>query len=299
MSLVHHCQRPDLGLVRVTGADARAFLHAQTTQEINELASSETRLAAWLSAKGRVRALFDVVPCLDGFWLITEADNVVWLSEQLKFFVLRAAVELAVDTDSAVYSVGGDIGEWLTSQGIDLEPNAVIEHSGAHWLKAGLSSVTLIGKPESLTTLLTGLPSKAIDTAVLAAIAMGIPAITATGRERYIAQMLNLDLIGAISFSKGCYPGQEIVARTHNLGEVKRRLKRFRIGPGTRPGPKDAIVDASASAEAQAVGEINRVAATDGGYELLAVVPLDAPATQLRLEQDGREWVSLPLPYEA
>ena len=113
MSRVNYCQRRDLGLIRVTGADARAFLHAQTTQEINDLASSETRLAAWLSAKGRVRALFDVVPCNDGFWLLTEADNVGWLAEQLRFFVLRSAVELEIITDSTVYSCCGDIDDWL------------------------------------------------------------------------------------------------------------------------------------------------------------------------------------------
>ena len=125
----YYCERPDLGLIRVTGSDARTFLHAQTTQEINDLASSETRLAAWLSAKGRVRALFDVVPCNRGFWLITQTDNVNSLAQQLGLFVLRSAVELAVATDSVVYSCCGNIDRWLAGMGLDLQTGAVIDHS--------------------------------------------------------------------------------------------------------------------------------------------------------------------------
>jgi folate-binding protein YgfZ len=293
MSRVNYCLRQDLGIVRVTGADARAFLHAQTTQEINDLAPFQTRLAAWLSPKGRVRALIDVVPCGDGFWLITEADNVSWLAEQLSFFVLRSAVELAV-ADSAIYTICGDIGEWLSGAGAHLHPSAVIEHNDAHWLSAGPSSVTVVGKPTSLAAILAGLPSAEIDTAVLTQIALGRPSVTAALRERYIPQMLNLDSLGAISFTKGCYPGQEIVARTQNLGEVKRRLRRFRVGSGERPEPGDAIVDA----ETKAVGEINCVAATDEAYELLAVVQLDAAEGVLLLASDGRKLESLALPYD-
>jgi tRNA-modifying protein YgfZ len=103
--------------------------------------------------------------------------------------------------------------------------------------------------------------------------------------------MLNLDRLGAISFTKGCYPGQEIVARAQNLGEVKRRLARFRAGTGARPESGGVLIDAAS----QPVGEIDRVAAAGTGYELLAVTRIDAPLERLTLETDGRVLEPLPL----
>jgi folate-binding Fe-S cluster repair protein YgfZ len=106
--------------------------------------------------------------------------------------------------------------------------------------------------------------------------------------------MLNLERIDAVSFSKGCYPGQEIVARTENLGEVKRRLVRFACGPGPLPTAGSEVLD---SAD-RAVGEVNRSSATGQGCELLAVIQIDALGDRLTLAADGRELERQPLAYE-
>jgi hypothetical protein len=284
MAEAKHCQRHDLGLLRITGRDARGFLHAQTTQAINDLPPMETRLAAWLNAKGRIQALFDVFRSDEDFWLVIESDNVDWLAAELKRYVLRADVRLEAAADRVVYSCYGDFKPAMTARGIELEPGRVIEQSGTFWLQTEPSSLLVFGHPNTWVQALPGTSVADADGAILASLSSGRPALPAALRERYTPHMLNLDRLGAISFTKGCYPGQEIVARTQNLGTVKRRLKRFAIETGQRPTAGDAIIDA----EDQSVGDINRVAATGSGYELLAVVPVSADSSSFRLESDGR-----------
>jgi folate-binding protein YgfZ len=294
MSVIQYCPRPDLALLRVTGADARGFLHAQTTQEINGLPQTETRLAAWLNAKGRILAVFDVVPAADGFWLITTADSATWLAEQLRRYVLRSAVDLAVPADREVYSLVGLTAGSPAAGDVELTPGQAIERDGVHLVCTAASTVTLFGDRSGREAILGGLTATGSDRAERAEIAAGRPLVPASLRERYTPHMLNLERLGAVSFTKGCYPGQEIVARTENLGSVKRRLKRFACGPGVLPEPGDEIIDA----EDQSIGEINRAAATESGFELLAVVPVDPNDGAFRLEQDGRSLTALPLPFE-
>lgn len=284
MPETRHCQRHDIGLLEVAGSDARSFLHAQTTQAIKDLPPTETRFAAWLSAKGRVKALFDVVPADGEYLLVTESDNVDWLATELKRYVLRADVRLEVVTDRVVYSCFGDLKPALTGLGIELDPSQVIAKDGALWLQTEPSSVLVVGQAGAFAPALPGTATADTDGAILASVVAGRPALPAALRERYTPHMLNLDRQHAISFSKGCYPGQEIVARTQNLGAAKRRLNRFAIGPGQRPSAGDAIIDA----DDQSVGDVNRVAATDSGYALLAVVPVSTELGSLRLESDGR-----------
>lgn len=284
MSEAKHCRRHDLGLLRIAGRDARRFLHAQSSQSIDDLPPTETRLAAMLSAKGRVNALFDVVPSDDTFLLITESDNIDWLAAELKRYVLRADVRLEAGAGHAVYSCYGDFKTALAGSGIELEPGHVVERHDALWLQTEPLSVLVCGSADDIAHWLPGEPAADADSAILASVSAGRPALPAALRERYTPHMLNLDRLGAISFTKGCYPGQEIVARTQNLGTVKRRLNRFGTGTGQRPAAGDAIIDA----DGQHVGEINRVAATGSGYELLAVVPVSADFDSLRLENDSR-----------
>ena len=291
---IQTCPRKDLGLLYVTGNDARVFLHAQSTQEINDLPATETRLAAWLSAKGRVRALFDVVPAGDSFWLITPADNIDWLAQQLSLFILRSDVGLEVVEHTAVYSLCGEANEWLSGHGIDLGQHGVVCRDDALWLRESPGCINVIAKPDRLTTAFAGLASCEPDRAVLAAIATGRPDMPATLRERYIPQMLNLQRLGAVSFNKGCYPGQEIVTRTEHRGSVKRSLQRYRIDRGARPQAGDAIVDS----KGLSAGEINRVAASADGFELLTVVSDGTGSGELMIQVDSRQLERLALPSE-
>ena len=283
--------QPELALLRVDGADARRFLHAQTTQRIDDMSASETRLAAWLNAKGRIFALFDIVPDGDGFWLVLPADNAAATAATLGRFVLRDKVTIAPAPGRAVFALFDEGDLWLAARGIELPPRGVAAQDGVILFRLGPGRVDLIGEPAALEAWLGGLARAEPDEAARAAIALGRPEIPASLAERYIPQLLNLDRQGAVSFTKGCYPGQEIVARTQNLGQVKRRLMRFRTGAGARPEPGDAIVGTGG----EPAGEINRAAAADRGFELLAVVPLDADSGALALG-DGRALEPLPIP---
>jgi folate-binding protein YgfZ len=291
MTETRFCPAPGLGLIRVSGRDARQFLHAQTTQRIDDLPPTESRLAAWLNAKGRVRALFHVVPDAEAFWLVLLADEIESVVRGLSLFVLRADVKLEPAGEFAVASLLGPAASWLAERGLELDAHAVTVTDGAIVVRQGQERIDIIANPESLTRFGADLAPANRDAFELVAVRQGLPAINAASREQYIPQMLNLERLGAVSFNKGCYPGQEIVARTQNLGAVKRRLGRFATGPGARPMVGDAVV--AGDGEAQA-GEVNRVAATPDGYELLAVVSVASQG--LALGNDARVLERLPLP---
>jgi folate-binding protein YgfZ len=320
MTETRFCRQPGLAVLRVSGIDARAFLHAQLTQRIDDINPRETRLAAWLTAKGRVRALFDVIQAGEDFLLLLPADNAAAVATGLSRFVLRARVRIEEARSSQIFSVTGAIDDWLEKHGIEL-PAAVSPATVANAIEAGGSGsvaggslshaggsviiagdaviartspgrVDLIVNGELPAGLFAGLAETDSDRAALAAIAEGRAEIPAALTERYVPQMLNLDRLAAISFIKGCYPGQEIVARTQNLGEVKRRLRRLGAAAGPRPAPGDGIVDGTGGE----VGEVNRSAATTEGFELLAVIGIEAAREGLRLAADGRALVPLALP---
>lgn len=308
------------GLIRVRGADARAFLHAQTTQDMAALAAGTTRPAAWLSAKGRVRALFDVVADGEDFWLIGPADDGEYLQTELARYVLRADVRIEPARDFTLLSLCGADDAWLAAHTVGLAPKRasevapeVVPEPGPEaapkvepepapevardfavgtvrrggdtlFARTGSERIAVIAPAGPRPAALAAVPACDADRDALAAIAEGRAEIPPKLRERYVPQMLNLDRIGAVSFTKGCYPGQEIVARTQNLGSVKRRLRRYALAPGERPAPGDAIVDANG----EPAGEVNRVAATGAGFELLAVTPVEAPDGGLVLARDGR-----------
>ena len=130
-----------------------------------------------------------------------------------------------------------------------------------------------------------------LDEWLAADIRDGQPQVFAAASEAFIPQMLNLDLIGGISFSKGCYTGQEIVARTQNLGRIKRRTFRYRVDGGTPPPPL-----ASLFLEGAKVAEVLTSATWDGKVELLAVTSLEARDRVLTLE-DGRSAAPMDMAY--
>ena len=323
------CRVTGDGLVRVAGSDARRFLHAQTTQRIDDLPPDATRPAAWLTAGGRVRAVFDVIPDREAFWLLVPAEMAASLAAGLRRYVLRDQVQIEQPADSCVLAVLGDVDAWLDQHGVRLATGAVAMVDGSSGgagssggvgrfgadavvlARTGPERVTLIVPaaleprpepgpatesapvPAPTPELLTGLAPASAAAAELEAIACGRAAVTAALVERYIPQMLDLERLGAVSFNKGCYPGQEIVARTQNLGEVKRRLGRFRSPAGPTPAAGDAIVDSGGDD----CGEVNRAAPTADGVELLAVVKRAADPKTLRLLSDGRALSPLALPW--
>jgi folate-binding protein YgfZ len=278
--------------IEVRGADAAAFLHSQLSRAVVTLDSADAPLAGWADARGRIRALFRVLKRPDRWLLVTPRDGADALVKKLRMFVLRSKVEVAL-ADVTVAALLGDASPVLARHGTAPEtpPNRVFCRDDLCFVRAGERYWLALGSPGALQPLAASLAEAAEAAAELAEIELGIPEIVPQTTERFVAQMLNLDELGAISFDKGCYPGQEIIARVHNLGGVKRRARRYAV-QSAPPAPGTPVL---AEGE-QEVGEVVRAAPAATGSEMLAVVDHAAAGAQLTCA--GAVLAERPLPFE-
>jgi folate-binding protein YgfZ len=233
------------GLLVATGADARAFLHAQLTNDIERLPADRAALAGWCTAKGRLLATLLVIPSPDGFLLQLARDVAPAIAKRLSMYVLRSKVKITDESDA-----WAQYGVWDPAS----RAEGVTWDGGTVTVKVGDGRFLRIGKDLSPNS------SKPEEAWTLEEIRAGRPLVTAATQDQFVPQMLNLEKIGGVDFQKGCYPGQEIVARAQYRGEVKRRLKHLRAPAGTelKPGQEfegGVVVDAA-------------------GGEVLAVVPV-------------------------
>lgn len=239
------------GLLSVTGADARAFLHAQLTNDIEHLGAERAVLAGWCSAKGRLLATFLVVPAADGFLLQLARDLAAPVARRLSMFVLRSKVKIADVSD-----VWMQFGVWDA----DLPPPEVRWNANRATVKVGERRYLELVPEQALSE-----PANADEAQwVLQEIRAGRPLITAATQDQFVPQMVNLERLGGIDFGKGCYPGQEIVARAQYRGQVKRRMVRAQAPAGVRLAPGQEFNG----------GTVVDVAPAENGSELLAVMPL-------------------------
>jgi folate-binding protein YgfZ len=277
--------------IDVRGADAAAFLHGQLTAAILALDPSEAPLAAWADARGRVRALVRVCRLQDRWLLVAPRDGAADLVRKLRMFVLRSKVTVALADDVAVAALLGHADDVLAHNGVrsDVEPNRMVHGKDLCFVRVGEGYWLALGPPPALHELGATLAVASDAAAALAEIRLGIPTIAPAVAERFVAQMLNLDELGAISFNKGCYPGQEIIARVHNLGGVKRRARRYAMRAAA-PAVASPVLHGE-----DTVGEVVRAAPTDSGCELLAVV--EHAAASAALTCAGTALVELPLPF--
>jgi folate-binding protein YgfZ len=264
------CRSLGYALIEARGADAAEFLQGQLSCGVQSLDQSSAPLAGWHDARGRVRALFRVLRLDDRWLLATARDTLDATLKRLRMFVLRADVSLeAVPGGSAAVLVGADAA-WLDARQLPSAAarNAAVHRGAVHWVHAGGGVWQALGPHEALDAVEPALARGTPADAELAEIELGIPLITAPLVERYVAQMLNLDRLDALSFDKGCYPGQEVIARVRHLGSVKRRLRRYAGGSSSVPAVGAAIV----TADGRPAGEIVRAAPAPAGFEALAVV---------------------------
>jgi folate-binding protein YgfZ len=274
------------------GADAAAFLHAQLTRAVADIEPNHAPLAAWADPRGRVRALVRVCRLPERWLLVAPRDGADDLLKKLRMFVLRAKVSLARADDIAVTALLGDDEHWLAKRGVtsaDAAPNRLARRGDVTFIRVGPSYWNTLGTPTALASLTAGLANASAADAALAEIRLGIPVITPPVAEHFVAQMLNLDELDAVSYDKGCYPGQEIIARVHNLGGVKRRARRYG-SPADPPAAGTAVLAAGAQ-----VGEVVRSAAARSGCELLAVV--EHAAADKPLTCAGAPLAELLLPF--
>jgi folate-binding protein YgfZ len=272
---------PSLGAIRFNGPDAATFLQGQLTADLRQLEPGRSTLAAWCSPQGRVIALMHVAPTPDGFVAVLPRELCGPVAARLARFVMRSRVR--IEDASAGLDVAAVTGR---------EAGSFERCEGVTTLRLTVERDLLLARGERLRAVLDGV-SQARDGAWdLSCVQLGEPEVYAATSESWVPQMLNLDLLGAVGFQKGCYPGQEIVARTQHLGRIKRRLFRYRVDGDTLPEPGAALLLGS-----DKVAEVVRSACSDGRLELLAVVSLEAAGAGLTDASGALTCSPEPLPY--
>ena len=271
-----------LGVLRARGADVVSFLQGQLSNDVALLAPERSLLAGYHNPQGRVIALLRLIQAApDEVLAILPRELAAAVASRLAKFVLRAKVKVA--DESAGWQVTGLLAS---------ESPANPAPPGAGALPGALNDSARIG--DSIAVRIGALPARwllvtsvgagsANPPVVLAAraplefdhwrrlaVAAGEPEIYAATSEEFVAQMLNLDVLGAIAFGKGCYTGQEVIARAHFRGRVKRRLQRFVTHSPSRLEPGDA----GELNDGRAFKVVNAVPLADGRCEFLAVAPL-------------------------
>lgn len=260
------------GLIEVRGPESLKFLQNLLTSDVRQVHQAQGQFSSWCDAKGRVNASFWLIPHADAFYLVLPGNMLGAVISRLRMFVLRAKVTVRDATDEL-----GLIGLRLSEAHSDsrlaasLPPlaGAVVELDGCS-VMALPGCVTgrylAIGKLEELNRwLASSFPT--LDTLddiawQIGDILAGIPIIEEATAGEFIPQMLNLEALGGLSFTKGCYPGQEVVARLQYRGQLKRRMYRAWISTAELPLPGARL--ASTLSE-ESVGQVLTAAFTNAG----------------------------------
>jgi folate-binding protein YgfZ len=281
-----------LGVIRVQGDDAASFLHGQLTNDFALLDLHHARLAAFCSAKGRMQASFiGFKRAHDDILLVLSRDLLAQTLKRLSMFVLRAKAKLS--DASADFHLQGLIG------------NAVPHSEQAPWTLQSEGDAHIVhlypaaGQPRALwiAPVSTAAPATTLTAAqwLWSEVASGVATVSQPVYELFVPQMLNYESIGGVNFKKGCYPGQEVVARSQFRGTLKRRAFIVHAEAEVQAGTE---VFAASDAE-QAAGTVVQAApAPQGGWEAIISMQISAAPEALTAgSATGTPLTILPLPY--
>lgn len=266
---------PELAVIQIEGPDSTNFLQGQVTNDVAKLAVGEHCLAGFCTAKGRLLASFIVLRRSEEcFWLLTSAPLAQGLAKRLSMFVLRAKCKVTSMHEQLAV---------IAALSADVPQTSVVEH----WIKLDASLAFGFCDIDQLSEFVGQVASKGhfiIDSSawLVQSSLLGLPWITPLTSELFVPQMVNFDLIEGVNFKKGCYPGQEIVARTHYLGKVKRRTRLFSLEIGKSlsrttivPGQDVWAVDAlDQNLDLEPIGQVVQAAVAEfnGESVLIALV---------------------------
>lgn len=271
----------DLGVLRIKGRDGTLFLQGQLSNDMKQLTSEHSVLAGYHNPQGRTIAVLHLIRTApEEILALLPRELTAAVAAKLAKFILRAKV--LIEDASQSLRIDGLIAAEEMPMPSDAAILARVAGDASRWFCIGAAG-------EEEPVLADRQLWRRLD------IAAGLPQVYAATSEEFVAQMLNLDALGAIAFDKGCYTGQEVIARAHYRGRVKRRMQRFRT-----QDPK-TLVPGSAGrlSDGRAFKVVDAVTAGDGSREFLAVA-----AVSTREEAPGLEGEvpiaaeSLPLPYE-
>ena len=274
------CDLSHYGTLKVSGEDAQGFLHNLFSSDVNSLTPQLALRSSFNTAKGRALATFLIWRDDGAFYLHLPQGLLAPMQKKLSMYVLRSKVKVEVAGDSVCLGLSGTSAAALLQAcfpALPQEPLAAVQHEGN-------SLIRLDANRFQLCTTAQQAPARWQELAGAARpagspcwdwldIRAGIPQVLQQTQEAFVPQMLNLDLIGAVNFKKGCYPGQEVVARLHYLGKPKKRMYLAHIDSADVPAPNAELF--SMEVEGQGCGNVvHATVAPGGGCDLLAVVQI-------------------------
>ncbi len=294
-----------LGLLEVSGDDATSFLQNLLSNDINSINDTHNQLSSFCTAKGRMLAVFRVFKRDDSYFLRIPRELLDTVSKRLKMYVLMSKVKLQVMDDWVGLGLNGQLATEFLRNHLQLslgDNNEVRLHNDLSILRVpGNDRYEIYAPIKAMQKLwvaakqdLKPVPDRYWR---LLDINNGIPNVYAATSEHFVPQMANLQYVDGISFKKGCYPGQEVVARMQYLGKLKRRMFRVRLDTNQVPRPGSAIV-ASDGDQLHEAGEILDAAPAGDTVMALAVLPVASTDKPLLLaDTDGPQLELLDLPY--
>jgi len=297
-----------LGAIRVNGDDAMTFLQGQTTNDISKLDSTTGHLNGYCSPKGRLLASFYIIMRNDAYYIIIERALLPAVLKRLKMFVLMSKVELEDVSDQFVLMGinGTEADTALTRLSSSIpETDYAVSHDGAYSILnlPGQQRYLLLSDTDNASSMWDTLSKNASCVGYqnwkLTDIRAAVPTIYEETVEAFVPQMLNMQALQGVSFKKGCYTGQEIIARMQYLGTLKRRMYRGIVDTSEAILPGTPIFSASSSSGQGAGKIVDAQPSPNGGYEFLAVIEIaSAEAGALSLGSENGASITLnELPY--
>lgn len=293
------CALPALGVIQAQGNDAANFLHNQLTNDVLLLPVGQARLAAWCNARGRMQlSLIVLKTAPDTALLILPAELLAQTLKRLTMFVLRAQVKLS--DASSQWQLRGQLGPAAQALVGDAAPWQVTPAGDAHVVALYPARLGDVAVARALWMAPAGLAAPEASTSgelwAWAEVLSGVPLVTAPLFEAFVPQMLNYESVGGVNFKKGCYPGQEVVARSQFRGTLKRRMARV-FSPVALQAGQEVFTAADPD---QACGTVVQAAARpDGsGFDALVSGTLESMDNGWHAgSAQGEKLELLPLPY--
>lgn len=298
-----YCPLAHEGILAVRGSDAGKFLQGQLTCNLNYLSQEQSSLGARCMVKGRMQSSFRIVPEGNGLLLAMAHGLIDAQLADLKKYAVFSKATLTDESASWVRFGLEHAEQALLALGLDVPAadGATVREHGLIAIRVSPGRVELWVPAEQARNVqqeLAGTLSEgSLNDWLLGQIRAGIGQVFEQTRELFIPQMINLQAVGGVSFKKGCYTGQEIVARMQYLGKLKRRQYRLALAVADVPAPGSQIFSPT---HGSAVGEVVLAAACEQGCELLAVISADAVEDDNLhlLSLEGPRLTLLSLPYE-
>ena len=302
----------DLGLIALDGEESASFLHNQLTNDVEHLGLDDARLAGYCSPKGRLLASFLMWRSASTIFLQLPRDIQAPVQKRLSMFVLRAKTKLSdaseTPANAVVLGLGGGLAEAVLQTWFDTlpaKPFSKLEHPLGTLVRVadvfGAARYQWLMSAETAQTVAPVLADRLSvggnDAWHLSEIHAGIPVIAKATQEQFVPQMVNYELLGGVNFKKGCYPGQEIVARSQYLGKLKRRTTLVSIPDATAAAGQEVF--ATADPEQPCGMIVNAAPNGKGGVDALVEMKLAAiEAGSVRLgSAQGTALEFLDMPY--